>query len=128
MFFEWRRGQQPVVGDDIPRVERPDAWVPEWSPKALDLYRERYRFFIEAIDELDTTEWTVAQQVDLRLLRAAVQRVHWELDVLRAPHRNPLFYVQQTLGSLFELLVLASPLDDERIENVILRLEHIVGY
>ncbi len=31
-FFEWRRVQQPVTGDDIPRVERPEAWVPDFSP------------------------------------------------------------------------------------------------
>jgi hypothetical protein len=124
-FFEWRRSQQPVAGDDIPRVERPDGWVPDWSPEALERYRDQYRFFINSVEELDTSGWTVPQQVDARLLRAAVQRVHWELDILRDPHRNPLFYVQQTLGSLFELLVLASPMDEQRIERLVVRMEHI---
>jgi hypothetical protein len=31
-FFEWRRVQQPASGDDIPRVERPDGWLPDFSP------------------------------------------------------------------------------------------------
>jgi len=124
-FFEWRRSQQPVAGDDIPRVERPNGWVPDWSPEALDRYRDQYRFFITSVEGLDTTGWTVPQQVDARLLRAAVQRVHWELDILRDPHRNPLFYVQQTLGSLFELLVLASPMDQQRIESLVVRMERI---
>ena len=39
-FFEWRRLQQPASGDDIPRVERPDGWVPDFSPTALATYRE----------------------------------------------------------------------------------------
>ena len=34
-FFEWRRVQQPVQGDDIPRVERPEGWVPDYSPVAV---------------------------------------------------------------------------------------------
>ncbi len=110
-------------GDDIPRVERPHGWVPDWSPEAIEAYREHYYRFFNAVERLDTESMTVPQQVDVRLLRAAIQRVHWELDILRAPHRNPLFYVQQTLGSVFELLVLSSPMDDSKVENIILRLE-----
>ena len=122
-FFEWRRVQQPVTGDDIPRVERPDGWAPDWSPEAIEKYRADYQNFIRAVDRLSIEEWPVERQVDARLLRAAIQRVHWELDVLRSPHRNPLFYVQQTLGSVFELLLIASPMDEARTENIILRFE-----
>jgi hypothetical protein len=124
-FFEWRRVQQPVAGDDIPRVERPQGWVPDWSPEAIEGYREDYARYMAAIEGIDAADWTIPQQVDARLLRAAVQRVHWELDVLRSPHRNPLFYVQQTLGSLFELLIISSPMDTRRAENLVLRLEQV---
>ena len=62
-------------------------------------------------------------QSNARLLRAAIQRVRWELDVLRSPQRNPLFYIDQTLGSVFELLILSSPITPERAENIVLRLE-----
>ena len=124
-FFEWRRIQQPVTGDDIPRVERPDGWVPNYSPKALAAYREGYLAFMDALEHLDKENWSLADQVDAKLLEAAIERVHWELDVLKSPHRNPLFYVDQTLGSVFELLVLSSPMTDERAENIVLRLEHI---
>ena len=124
-FFEWRRVQQPVTGDDIPRVERPDGWVPDYSPEALEAWRQQYRQYFRAVEALDTHGWDVAAQVDARLLRAAIQRVHWELDVLKAPHRNPLFYVQQTLGSVFELLIISSPMDESRARNIVLRLEHI---
>ena len=123
-FFEWRRIQQPVSGDDIPRVERPDGWVPDFSQQALSNYRMRYLAFINALGQLDRENWTVADEVDAKLLEAAIERVHWELDVLKAPHRNPLFYVHQTLGSVFELLVLSSPMTGKRAENILLRLEH----
>jgi hypothetical protein len=122
-FFEWRRVQQPAQGDDIPRVERPDGWQPDFSPDALEGYRQDYAHFIEMIDGLDTAGWSVENRVDARLLRAAIQRVHWELDILKAPHRNPLFYVDQTLGSVFELLIIASPMTVSRAENILLRLE-----
>jgi len=123
-FFEWRRVQQPAQGDDIPRVERPDGWLPDFSPDAIEGYRQDYQLFFDSIDGLDTAGWSVQDQVDARLLRAAVQRVRWELDVLKAPQRNPLFYVDQTLGSVFELLILSSPMTQSRAENILLRLEH----
>jgi hypothetical protein len=123
-FFEWRRVQQPATGDDIPRVERPEAWVPDFSPEALDEYRERHLAFLQAVDQLDTEEWSIGDQVDAQLLKAAIERVHWELDVLKLPQRNPLFYLDQTLGSIFELLVLSSPITATRAENILLRLEN----
>ena len=123
-FFEWRRVQQPVTGDDIPRVERPEAWVPDFSPEALDEYRGRHRAFLQALDQLDTEGWNIGDQVDAQLLKAAIERVHWELDVLKSPQRNPLFYLDQTLGSIFELLILSSPITASRAENILLRLEH----
>jgi hypothetical protein len=124
-FFEWRSIQQPVAGDDIPRVERPDGWLPDWSPEAIEGYRADYDRFLRAAKRVDSSAWPIARQVDERLLRAAIQRVHWELDILRSPHRNPLFYVQQTLGSVFELLILSSPVDERRTREIILRFGHI---
>ncbi|MEE4216569.1 MAG: DUF885 family protein [Xanthomonadales bacterium] len=115
--------QQPVTGDDIPRVERPHGWTPDWSPDAIESYRLQYNSFLNSVERLSTESWTVPQQVDVRLLRAAIQRVHWELDILRSPYRNPLFYVEQTLGSVFELLILSSPMDERRAEDIILRFE-----
>jgi hypothetical protein len=124
-FFAWRRVQQPAAGDDIPRVERPSGWVPDWSAEALGDARRQYRQYLDRLDALDTEDWSVPARVDARLLRAAIQRVYWELDVLRAPQRNPLFYVDQTLGSVFELLIISSPMTPERADQILLRLEHI---
>ena len=123
-FFEWRRLQQPISGDDIPRVERPVGWLPAFSPEDLAIYRTRYRAFLDQLSALDRSGFSRADEVDALLLAAAIQRVGWELDVLRTPHRNPLFYLDQTLGSVFELLVLAPPLTPARVDEVTLRLRH----
>ncbi|HLF31798.1 MAG TPA: hypothetical protein VI566_12320, partial [Xanthomonadales bacterium] len=109
-FFEWRRVQQPISGDDIPRVERPVGWLPAFSPEDLAIYRTRYRAFLDQLSALDHSGFSRADEVDALLLAAAIQRVGWELDVLRGPNRNSLFYLDQTLGSVFELLVLAPPM------------------
>lgn len=123
-FFEWRSIQQPAGGDDIPRVERPDGWVPDFSLEALGEYQAQYRRFKRELSELDRKTWGLSDQVDARLLLSAIERVYWELEVLQTPYRNPLFYVDQTLGSLFELLIISSPFTENRAKNLLLRLEH----
>ncbi len=123
-FFAWRSKQQPASGDDIPRVERPDNWLPEWSREDLAVYRVKYKDYLEKLDALDRSGFSRADEVDALLLSSAIKRVGWELDVLAEPHRNPLFYVQQTLGSVFELLVLSSPWTTERCDQLLRRLKH----
>ena len=44
-FFQWRRVQQPATLDDVNRVERPDGWVPDFSPQAVKQYRADIRLF-----------------------------------------------------------------------------------
>ena len=121
-FWEWRVATQPASGDDIPRVERPKGWIPDWSPAAIKAQNAKYRYFREKLDGLPHDGWTRADSVDYLCLKSMIERVNWELNVLRSPHRNPYFYVHQTLGIVFELLILDQPMTDERIEEIILRL------
>ena len=120
-FFRWRAVTQPATGDDITRVERPDKWVPDFSPEALAEQREVYGFFSGKLQELSRDAWSLADSVDYLLLRSAIERVNWELNVLKLPNRNPDFYVQQALGAVFELLLISSPMTDERANNIIVR-------
>ena len=34
-FWTWRAATQPSSGDDIPRIERPAGWLPDWSRDAI---------------------------------------------------------------------------------------------
>jgi len=121
-FFNWRVITQPATGDDIPRVERPDKWIPDYSPEALAKYREKYFEFSGKLKNLSSTGWSKSDSVDYLLLHSAVERVNWELNILKLPNRNPDFYVHQTLGAVYELLLIHSPINRKRAENIILRL------
>src|SRR5690349_6945352 len=84
-FWTWRAATQPLSGDDIPRIERPSGWAPDWSQEAVAARRhELARFEREHAALASTTNaWPVADQVDHRLLGSALARVRWELDILR---------------------------------------------
>lgn len=126
-IWTWRAATQPQSSDDIPRIERPRGWVPDWSPDAVAARRRR---LIElettwhALDK-DSASWSVAEQVDYRLLGSALARVRWELDVLRSWQRNPQFYVQQTLGTVFEALLPPPPFDQRRAQELVGRVARI---
>ncbi|MEE9448801.1 MAG: DUF885 family protein [Ignavibacteriaceae bacterium] len=124
-FFEWRKNTQPCSGDDILRVERSNKWAPDYSPETLDIYRAKYIKFSQKLKNLPQENWSVTDSVDYLLLHSAIERVNWELNVLKLPNRNPDFYVDQTIGAVFELLLIHSQMDKIRAENIILRLNSI---
>lgn len=124
-FWVWRAQTQPASADDIPRIERPKGWVPDWSKPSVAARRRALSRFEVRFRAIDTTGWAVPNQVDYRLVGSALARVRWELDVNPVWRRDPNFYVQQTLGSLFEVLVLPPPLDPARRQALRERLQSI---
>jgi uncharacterized protein (DUF885 family) len=122
-IWTWRAATQPLSGDDIPRIERPAGWAPDWSRESVAArHHELARFEAEHSALYSAVAAaTVPDQVDWRLLGSALARVRWELDVLRGWQRNPQFYVHQTVGALFEALLLPAP----RSSDVLARLESI---
>ncbi|WP_138758284.1 DUF885 family protein [Modestobacter altitudinis] len=102
-FWEWRSAQQPRSRDDIPRIGRPAGWLPDFSAGAVARYRRELDGFADRLARIDVGA-DRASAVDARLLRSALARVRWELDVLRSWQRDPGFYVDQTLGCVFDLL------------------------
>lgn len=106
-FWTWRAAQQPRSPDDIPRIDRPEGWIPDFSADAVERYRADVSAFEvrhAAIGEAAGPRPEPADEVDMRLLGSALARVRWELDVLRAWQTQPGFYIDQTLGCVFDLL------------------------
>lgn len=122
-FWKWRAYQLPRSHDDIPRLERPKSWKPAWSASDVAGYRisiDDFKKRWEAINagpvtspNFDTESW-----VDYQLIGSAIHRVYWELDYLKIWQEQPRFYIDQTIGVLFDLL-LPPKLDSDVIEEAI---------
>ena len=122
-FWKWRANQQPFSYDDIPRIERPAGWVADWSPESVARQRRDLAAFEARWKALDSTRWPASRQVDYRLMGSAIGRVRWELEILQPHRRNPVFYVQQTLASVFEPLLQPPPFQPARSREIVRRLE-----
>lgn len=122
-YWDWRAGQQPRSHDDIPRIGRPAGWVPRWSAADVAGYRDDLASFERRLAALPATR-DRAELVDRRLLGSALARVRWELDVLRMWQTQPRFYVDQTIGNVFDLLTRPEP-DEDRVARIAGLLEHV---
>jgi uncharacterized protein (DUF885 family) len=122
-FWTWRTENQPVSSDDIPRIERPAGWVPDWSPKTIAWRRMYLADFEARHEQIDPHSWPVAQQVDYRLIGSAIARVHWELNITCGQERNPGFYIDQTLGLLFLSLLQPPPFTEARSREIVRYLQ-----
>ncbi len=108
-FWSWRAAQQPRFPDDIPRIERPVGWIPRWSHADVDRYRANLAAFEARLAEIftfATLDYTVVRSewVDKALLHSAFSRVRWELDYLEIWRKQPEFYIDQTVGVIFDYL------------------------
>jgi Bacterial protein of unknown function (DUF885) len=126
-FWDWRAVEQPLSSDDIPRLERPAGWVPAWSAVAVSGYEHQLSDFEARWKRIKPSAWPVARQVDYRLLGSALARARWELDRLRGWQRNAVFYVDQSLGAYYHLLLPPPPFDQERSRHILRTLNSIPG-
>jgi uncharacterized protein (DUF885 family) len=124
-FWAWRAVHQPSTGDDIPRIERPAGWLPDWSPASIAARRAALAEFERRWRAIDPAGWPVARQVDARLVGSAIARVRWELDGAPAWRRDPQFYIQQALGPVFDLLLTPGAFADARARQIEARLAHV---
>src|SRR6266516_2416625 len=122
-FWAWRADNQPVSSDDIPRIERPRDWVPDWSRQAIDRRRTELADLTRRHQDVDSKSWPVDQQLDFRLIGSALARAHFELNVICIHERNPGFYVDQTLGLLFLSLLRPPPFTDARSRAIVRALQ-----
>ena len=125
-FWQWRAQEQPFTPDDIPRIERPANLVIDWSPQTiaqrlqeLDRFEQRWKALAPPAQS------PVQDQVDYRLLGSAMARVRWEMAIEESWKRNPQFYVDQTLGSVFHLLLQPPPFSESRQQEIVARVRQI---
>ena len=118
-FWAWRIINQPLTHDDIPRIERPPDWVPDWSQEAIAKRRQALTEFESRWRRIDASTWLIPQHVDYRLIGSALARVRWEFEITRGWERNPKFYIDHTLGAIFTQLVQPPPFDSTRSAAIV---------
>jgi uncharacterized protein (DUF885 family) len=123
-FWQWRAQHQPFSRDDIPRLERPEG-KSDWSRKSIAEQKATLEDFEKRWKHVDPSGWTVARQVDYRLIGSAFARVRWELEVNPRWQRDPSFYLDQTLTALLEALVQSPPFDAARSREILGRMQEI---
>jgi hypothetical protein len=118
-FWSWRSKQQPRSHDDIPRIERPIGWVPAWSKSDVTKYLNDISEFEVKLEKLQNLSLNavIEDQVDFRLLRIAFARVRWELEHLEIWRRFPRFYIDQSIGTIFDYLT-PPKIDNVAIDNI----------
>jgi len=125
-FWQWRAQEQPFTNDDIPRIDRAAGYKVDWSAAAISKrLRELTQFEHDWHQLAPTSQAAVAEQVDYRLIGSAIARVRWELSVVQDWRRDPAFYVDQTLGSVFVLLLQPPPFAVERQREIVSRMQQI---
>jgi uncharacterized protein (DUF885 family) len=124
-FWAWRATTQPATSDDIPRIERPARWTPDWSPAAVAARKARLAELEARWQALTAAPTNVSEAVDYRLIGSALARVRWELDHVAAWQRQPDFYLAQALNPIFEVLLPPPPVQRDRIDSVIRLLDRV---
>jgi uncharacterized protein (DUF885 family) len=125
-FWQWRAQEQPFTGDDIPRIDRPLGLTVDWSAKTIAQRLEQLAAFEQRWKNLaPSAQAPVHEQVDYRLMGSALARARWELAIQQNWKRNPQFYVDQTLGSVFILLLQPPPFSEARQQEIVARMKQI---
>ena len=123
-FWTWRAKYAPFTGDDVNRIEHPHG-TRDWSRASIDKRRKDLAQFETRWKSIDPTRWSIASQVDYKLMGSALARVRWELDISPRWKRDPNFYIAQTLTAVAEALTVPGPYDAARSREILTRIENI---
>jgi hypothetical protein len=88
LFTQWRTFEQP------PRVNG----VPDYSPATSARRMEELRQLQARLRAIDTTGWSIAEQVDHHLVRAEMNGLEYNLAVLKPWARDPAYYASIITG------------------------------
>ncbi|MGQ0639327.1 MAG: DUF885 family protein [Gemmatimonadaceae bacterium] len=83
LFTEWREFQKPPLVDG----------VADYAASAMATQHRELADFQQRLSAIDTTGWSIPQQVDYHLVRAEMNGLDFDHRVLRPWERDPAFYV-----------------------------------
>ncbi len=82
LFKEWRAFENP------PSVNG----APDYSAKRMANAHKKLREYQARLTAIDTSGWTIAQQVDYHIVRAEMNGLDFNIRVLKSWERDPAFY------------------------------------
>jgi hypothetical protein len=82
LFREWRTFERPPIKDG----------APDYSKTTFDSRRPAYDALRKRLLSMDTAGWTIAQQVDWRLVLAEMNGYDFNQGVLKPWERDPAYY------------------------------------
>ncbi|MGZ4732990.1 MAG: DUF885 family protein [Terriglobales bacterium] len=102
----------------------PQGWAADWSASTIAKRRDQLTVFENRWKQLgkDARDRSRPETVDYLLVGSAIARARWELDYVRGWQRNPWFYLDQTLVSLFVSLTQPPPFDEARSAEIVRRV------
>ncbi len=81
-FKEWREFEAPEFHNG----------VPDYSAEAMAAQERRIPEFMQRLQSFDTSGWTLPQRADYEIIRAEINGLKFNHEVLRPWARIPLFY------------------------------------
>lgn len=81
-FKEWRQFQKPKMNNN----------VPDYTAPAMAEQKRRIPEFRKKLAAIDISNWTIDQKVDYEIIRAEINGLEFDHQVLRPWARNPIFY------------------------------------
>src|SRR5438309_7334712 len=79
-FWIWRAAEQPVSSDDIPRIERPSGWAPDWSPEAVARYHQQFAEFDTRWQKIYAFSSPISLHLSYRPIVSTLSAVRLQLD------------------------------------------------
>ncbi len=96
---EFREFRSPVFPSRKSRSVRSVMGVPDYAAVVQE-QRERLPRFQARLRALNPQGWPAHDQIDYLLLRAEMDDVDWQHQVLRETIKNPFFYIEQVFNSV----------------------------
>lgn len=131
LFHDWRAFEQPKMKDGIP----------DYSAAAMATQHATLARYQRRLATMDTTGWSVSQQVDYHIVRAEMNGLDFSQRVLRPWARNPAFYISffpsrsdqparegTVPAGAIELWTWQFPLNPDRATELASRLRTIPGF
>lgn len=99
-----------------------DTLLGDYSRSALEKREKQIAGWIGVLDTIDSTQLSIDDQIDHRLLRIHLSHQLFNLRTLRSYEKDPLIYVSECIDGIYAIMLRSSPSTASRIAAIRARL------